>query len=211
MSARSTLWPRPVALSSPQIPAFPPARVGSSTLFLPLWGEVTLPFYFSAVYLRWSIIHIAMWINSKQCVPGDPFPLSLSLETSLYLCPFLTSPPSSVKSSLQPPVSPTRGFASQILPESQRLLSPYTHLSWRSPLCRSPNEDIRSKVKPSGRGWNAKRVAYLTKRRWASDPPALLTPSFCQERDTPGALIQIRSRLRAPLTMESLVSPREKS
>ncbi|KAI4829827.1 hypothetical protein KUCAC02_001492 [Chaenocephalus aceratus] len=30
--------------------------------------------------------------------------------------------------------------------QSQRLLSPYTHLSWHSPLCRSPDEDIRSKT-----------------------------------------------------------------
>lgn len=83
-----------------QIPAFPPARVGSPTLFLPLW-DLTLPFSFSAVSPLQSIIHIAMWINSTQCIPGDPLLLSLSLETSLYLCPFLTSPPSSVKSSLQ--------------------------------------------------------------------------------------------------------------
>lgn len=100
MSARSTLWPRPAPLSSPKSLPFP--LLGSAALhsFFRFW-EVTLPFYFSAVSPLLSIIHIAMWINSTQCIPGDPLPLSLSLETSLYLCPFLTSPPSPVKSSLQ--------------------------------------------------------------------------------------------------------------
>lgn len=120
----------------PQIPAFPPARVGSPTLFLPLLrGDPPLLLLCSCPPR--SIIHIAMWINSTECIPGDPLPLSLSLETSLYLCPFLTSPPSPVKSSLQTTSKPRQRICIPNSPPESTLTFPL-----HTPLLASPTVSL---------------------------------------------------------------------
>lgn len=95
-------------------------------------GDLPLLLLCSLPQQSWSIIHIAMWINSTQCVPGDPFPLSLSLETSLYLCPFLTSPPSPVKSSLQTTSKPHQRICIPNSPQESALTFPLhtPRLAW---------------------------------------------------------------------------------
>jgi len=124
MSARSTLWPRPALLSSPKSLPFP--LLGSAALhsffrFEERWPSPSPSPQSSPLQ---SIIHIAMWINSTQCVPGDPLPLSLSLETSLYLCPFLIAPPSPVKSSLQTTSKPRQRICIPNSPPESTLTFP---------------------------------------------------------------------------------------